>query len=153
MRKQMLRLFVSLSACLLFAIHGMAAAAIQVQQSSDGKMEATLMEAKVRKGVLTFKISLKNTSSELIQPEIRYEKVYFADIDQKKKYFALKDSNGMYIAGPRHHDWGGGTFKVYIKPGEMQVMWIKFPAPPDETATVDLFIPGVLPFEEVGLQR
>lgn len=153
MRKQILNTALALSVCLLFGYQAMAQELIQTQPSTDGKIEASLIGAKVRKGILTVKIFLKNTSTGAIEPEIRYEKVYFADIDQKKKYFALKDSKGIYIAGPRHHDWGGGTFKTYIKSGERQIMWIKFPAPPEKTVSVDLFIPGILPFEEVEIQR
>jgi len=126
---------------------------IQTQPSSDGKIEASISGAKVRRGVLTVKVSLKNASGSKIEPEIRYGKIYYADINEKKKYYALKDSNGKYIAGPQHYDWGGGTFKDRIPAGEKRVIWLKFPAPPETTKAIDIFVPGILPFEEVELKR
>jgi len=127
--------------------------AIQTQPSSDGKIKASIIGAKVKRGVLTVKVSLKNISGIKIEPEIRYREIYYADINEKKKYYALKDSNGKYIAGPQHYDWGGGTFKARIAAGEKRIIWLKFPAPPENTKAIDIFVPGILPFEEVELKR
>jgi len=126
---------------------------LQTQQSSDGKVEASIIGAKARRGVLTVKISLTNVSNSKIEPEIRYGEFYYVNINENKKYYALKDSNGNYIAGPRHYDWGGGTFKWKINPSEKMMLWAKFPAPPPNTDTIDVFIPGILPFEEVAIDK
>ncbi len=127
--------------------------AIQTQPSSDGRLEASLIGAAIKRGVLTVKVSLENISTGRIEPEIPYESIYYADIDAQKKYFALKDENGFYIAGPRHTDWHGGCFKKSMSPGDKMILWVKFPAPPESTASIDLFIPDILPFEEVELKR
>lgn len=125
----------------------------QVQPSTDGKLEGTLLQAKVRRDVLTVKIKVVNVSSSTVEPEFGYQDVYFTDIDEQKKYFALKDENGRYIAGPQHDDWGGGAFKERIGAGEQQIVWVKFPAPPETSTAIDVFIPGMLPFEEVEITR
>lgn len=127
--------------------------AIQTQPSSDGKLEVSLIGADIKRGVLTVKVSLENISSDRIEPVIPYEGIYFADIDAQKKYFALKDENGFYIAGPRHTDWHGGGFKTHMNPGDKMIIWVKLPAPPETTASIDFFIPSILPFEEVELKR
>ena len=138
---------------LIFAIGANAQKAIQIQPSSDGTIEASLIEAKVKRDVLTIKVVLKNISSKRIEPEISFKNAYYTDIDAQKKYFALKDSEGNFIAGPSRLDWRGGTFKEKIGPDQSKIIWIKFPAPPPDTETIDIFIPLLLPFEEVTIQR
>jgi len=146
-------LFFSLLLVFVFAITAYAQNAIQIQPSSDGNMEASLIEAKEKRGVLTVKVVLKNISKEWIEPELRFEKAYYADVDAQKKYFPLKDSEGKFIAGHLSHDWGGGTFKEKIGPNQSKIIWVKFPAPPPTTASIDIFIPLLLPFEDVIIMR
>ena len=145
--------FVTIMVVLLAFSTGSASEPLQTQPSSDGKLEADLTQAKVKKAVLTVKIRLKNQSDNKIEPEICFGNAYYADIDEKKKYFPLKDSEGRFIAGPQSYDWCGGTYKEKIDAGAMSIMWIKFPAPVESTESVDIFLPGFLPFEDVQLQR
>ena len=153
MERRIWLLFLSLFIVFAFATTAYAQNAIQIQPSTDGTIEASLIEAKVKRGVLTMKVALKNTSNEWIEPEIAFGKVYYTDVDANKKYFALKDSEGKFIAGPARHDWGGGTFKEKIGHNAKQILWIKFPAPPETTKTIDIFIPKILPFEDITIQR
>jgi len=127
--------------------------AIQVQPSSDGAIEASLVEAKIKRDVLTIKVILKNISDNSIEPEIPFEGIYYTDIEASKKYYGLKDSEGKYIAGPSSRDWRGGVFKHYIKAHASKILWIKFPAPPETTKAIDIFIPEILPFEEINIGR
>jgi hypothetical protein len=69
---------------------------IQKQPSSDGKVEAGLLESKVRRGVLTVKMALKNASQSRITPEIMFKDVYYASIDEEKKYCVVKGANSIY---------------------------------------------------------
>jgi hypothetical protein len=110
MERRIWLLFLSLLV-FTFATGAYAQNAIQIQPSSDGNIEASLIEAKERRGVLTVKVVLKNISNEWIEPELRFAEAYYADVDDQKKYFPLKDSNGKLIAGHLSYDWGGGTFK------------------------------------------
>jgi hypothetical protein len=153
MKKRTWLLCFSLLLVFIFAAGAFAQKAIQIQPSSDGKIEASLIEAKEKRGVLTIKVVLKNISKEWIEPELRFEKAYYADIDAQKKYFPLKDSEGKFIAGHLSQDWGGGTFKEKIGPNQSKIIWIKFPAPPPTTTSIDIFIPLILPFEEVTIMR
>jgi hypothetical protein len=137
----------------VFATGAYALKAIQIQTSSDGNIEASLIEVKEKRGVLTVKVVLKNISKEWIEPELRFAEAYYADVDDGKKYFPLKDSEGKFIAGHLSYDWGGGTFKEKIGPDQSKIIWIKFPAPPETTETIDIFIPKLLPFEEVIIMR
>jgi len=152
MKKQNI-LVISLLLSFIFISVSSAQKTIQTQPSSDGTIEASLIEAKVKRNVLTIKVQLKNTSSKWIEPEIPFKQTFYTDIDTNKKYYALKDSEGKFIAGPASYDWGGGTFKEKIGSNQSKIIWIKFPAPPADTKTIDIFIPHLLPFEDVTIQR
>ncbi len=132
---------------------GYAGEAMQTQPSSDGKVEGAIIGVKVKRGVLTVKVSLKNVSENRIEPEMFFREVYFTDIKENKKYFCLKDSNGRYISGPQDSGFRGGTFKDKIPFGEKRIIWMKFPAPPESSDTIDIFLPGMLPFEEIEIKK
>ncbi len=151
MKKGIYLLFTCGLLLILFISTSYAQRAIQTQPSSDGTIEASLIEAKVQRGVLTVKVMLKNISNQWIEPEIRFGEAYYTDVDAKKKYFALKDSEGKYIAGTAEYDWGGGTFKEKFGKNESKIIWIKFPAPPETTKTIDIYIPRLLPFEDITI--
>ncbi len=126
---------------------------IQTQLSSDGNLEASLIDAKVKRGVLTVKVILKNPSSNHAKIKFNYHSVFYTDVQEKKKYYVLKDADGSYIAGPKYDRDGGGRFWFNIKSGEKKIIWMKFPAPLEATQYIDIFIPGILPFEEVNILR
>jgi hypothetical protein len=66
--------------------------------------------------------------------------VYFTDPVENKKYLGLKDSAG---------DWlGEGNDKTY-GPGDQQMMWMKFPAPPPTSNKISFVFPGFPPFEDL----
>lgn len=153
MKKFISAAFMALAAGPLCSLSGLAMEPIQTQPSSDGKFEASLTSAKVRRDVLTVKIRLKNIATESAKLEFKYKSVYVTDIEEKKKYFALKDSAGTYIAGPQDRSSEGGKVERYIDAGGQAIVWVKFPAPPEATQTVDIFVPRVLPFEEIEIER
>jgi hypothetical protein len=127
--------------------------AVQVQPSSDGSLEATLTQAKVRDQVFSVKLTLKNITNRDLEPEIAFKDLYVTNIKGMKKYFPLQDSQGNFLAGPQARAWQGGIFKNKIQPGEMRTIWVDFPVPTDSAQTVDLFVPGLLPFEGVKISR
>jgi hypothetical protein len=69
-----------------------------------------------------------------------WEGVYFTDPAENKKYLGLKDSAGQWI--------GQGDAKSY-SPGDQQVMWMKFPAPPASSSKITFVFPGFPPFEDL----
>jgi hypothetical protein len=127
--------------------------AVQVQPSSDGTMEASLTQAKVRDNVLAVKLTIKNVTNRVLEPEIPFKEFYVTNIRDLKKYFPLQDSQGNFLAGPQEQARPGGIFRNKIPPGEMMIIWVDFPIPPEAAKTVDLFVPGLLPFEGVKVSR
>ncbi|HPQ42740.1 MAG TPA: hypothetical protein PKZ42_00825 [Syntrophales bacterium] len=147
------KITVFMALILFAALSAYALEPIQTQPSTDGKMEASIIGAKVRSNVLTLKVDLKATSGNDVKVIFLYQDIYVTDLNEKKKYLALKDADGLYIAGPKHDNERGGRFWETIPTGEKRTVWIKFPAPPEVTEVVDVFIPGILPFEDVALTR
>ena len=126
---------------------------IQSQLSTDGNFELSVIRAKVKGEVLTLQVAFKNTSSKKRQYAFYFKDVYYTDSKTKKKYYALKDTRGLYIAGPAYDHNGGGSFNVWIEPNAKAIFWIKFPAPGNDTKSIDLYIPWALPIEDVKLER
>lgn len=153
MKKMVSATIMALVIGILFSLSGYAMDPIQMQPSSDGNFDASLTSVKVRNEVLTVRIRLKNIASKSKKIQLFYKDVYYTDIKDKKKYFALKDSEGKYIAGPQDRGAQGGKVERYIDADGQIIMWIKFPAPPETTETIDIFVPGILPFEEIEIKK
>jgi hypothetical protein len=140
--------------CLLvFASAVLAMNVIQTQMSSDTNFEASLIRAQVHGEVLTVQIIFKNLSSKERRYTFDFGNVYYTDTKEKKKYLGLKDAGGRFIAGPAYRWIGGGSFSPWLKPQAKSIFWMKFPAPPETTETIDIFIPGIMPFEAVKVAR
>ena len=69
-----------------------------------------------------------------------WDGVYFTDPVENKKYLGLKDSAGTWLAQ--------GNDKTYA-PGDQQMMWMKFPAPPASWNKSSFVFPGFAPFEDL----
>jgi hypothetical protein len=67
--------------------------------------------------------------------------VYFTDPAENKKYLGLKDSSGSWICQ--------GDYNKTYKPGDQQVIWMKFPAPPAGSTRIAFIFPGFPPFEDL----
>jgi hypothetical protein len=124
-----------------------------------GNVEVDLLKAKVQEGILTVTLAYRNTGKEDAQlKEIAIDDVYFISETEKKKYLVLKDSKGDWIAAPVARgkiatETGFGTNPITVAPGSKAIVWFKFPAPPDNVATVNLVVPDVMPFDKVPVSR
>jgi hypothetical protein len=73
-----------------------------------------------------------------------WEGVYFTDAAENKKYLGLRDSSGAWLAQGRDQSFG---------PGDRQVLWMKFPAPPESSTRITFVFPGFGPFEDLPVGR
>ena len=104
-----------------------------------------------RKGnTLTAKIRLRNQGGTDAQAEIKYDEVYLMDLAAGKKYKVLEDEGGSFIAALRS-GWKDRWYDT-LSPGQSQVLWMKFPAPPPEVKSVTLQVPSTPPFEDLAIQ-
>lgn len=120
------------------------------QESNYPGIVAELTEFRRKGNTLTAKVRFRNTGSDTSKVEFRYGTVYLLDTEAGKKYEALKDEKGAYIASLyTHYD---DRYYVEIPAGQAQTAWMKFPAPPAETTAITLQLPDVPPFEDVVIQ-
>ncbi|MBN2466592.1 MAG: hypothetical protein JXD19_00435 [Deltaproteobacteria bacterium] len=127
---------------------------IQTQESSswDG-IEADLTSLTIKNNIITVKIKFRNTASKNQGIKIPYDSCFIMDATNQKKYYPLKDSDGLYIAGPVSDTQGGGRFWFDIHAGQSKSLWIKFPEPTDNPETVTISLEGIFPFEDIALTR
>ena len=130
------------------------AQAIQTQESItwDG-IEADLTDVRISQNIVTIKVRLRNTGSEEQSVKILYDTCFIMDETNQKKYYPLKDSDGLYIAGPAADEQRGGRFWFGIQAGKAKGLWIKFPEPTDRPETIMISLEGIFPFEEIPLKR
>jgi hypothetical protein len=111
---------------------------------------AEVVEFRRRGNTLTTRVRFRNQGDAEAEPDIHYSEAYLMDAAGAKKYEVLKDETGHYIAGLRT----GYPDRWYqkIQPGQSQVIWMKFPAPPAEVKSVTFQLPGAPPFEELVIE-
>jgi hypothetical protein len=128
---------------------------IQTQESDSWEgVEVDLVSLKIRNNIITMRFKLRNAGSEKQSGQIYFEGCYIMDEVNRKKHYPLKDADGIYIAGPMTQSGHrGGRFIFDLQPGKSRSMWIKFPEPTDNPATITISVPGVFPFEEVELNK
>jgi len=132
----------------------LSAQAIQTQDSItwDG-IEADLTDVGISQNIVTIKVRLRNTGFEEQGVKIPYDTCFIMDETNQKKYYPLKDSDGLYIAGPMADIQRGGRFWFGIQAGKAKGLWIKFPDPADRPETITISLEGIFPFEEILLKR
>jgi hypothetical protein len=126
---------------------------IQTQPSTDGNFELSVVRTSIRGDVLTVQVIIKNIASSQREYEFNFKDIYYTDIKNRKKYYGLRDTKNIYIAGPVAGNAFGGYFRHVFQPGDQAIFWIKFPAPAEDTGKIDIYIPFALPFEDVTLKR
>ncbi len=128
--------------------------AIQTQESDlwDG-IEVDLTKVSIKNSVITVKLKFRNQGIDKHSVRIEFASCYIMDEANQKKYYVLKDTDGIYIAGPQHDQDKGGRFWFTINPGKSKGLWLKFPEPTDNPETISISIPGVPPFDEVEIKK
>ncbi|HTP28526.1 MAG TPA: hypothetical protein VMK12_23070 [Anaeromyxobacteraceae bacterium] len=107
---------------------------------------AEVTEFRRRRNTLTVKIRLTNRSGPTCWPSIEIKHCHLIDSDGRKKYEALKDEIGNYIAS------ADSSWSDSLDPSGSKTFWVKFPAPPPEVKAITLQIPGMPPFEDLAIQ-
>lgn len=125
-------------------------AALASQPTNWPGIIADVTEFRRKGSTLTVKLVLRNQGTAEAEPDVHYNEVYVMDAAAGKKYEILQDEKGHYIAALRS-GWNNRWYEK-LAPGATYTLWMKFPAPPPETRTVTLQIPGVPPFEDLPIQ-
>ncbi len=98
-------------------------------------------------------VELKNETNEKVTANsaLYFKDIYIYDFENDQKYFVLQDANGLYLAGPRSDMQDGGRWWIDLPPQEMIRIWAFFAPLPESTSNIDIFIPQLLPFEEISV--
>ena len=127
-----------------------AADPLQTQMSMSGDMDVEVLKASILDNIFTVVLLYRNNGEAKERVYYNFAGVYFIDDTEKKKYHVLKDSNNRWIGAPMN---SAGDISKKIAAGGKQLVWFKFPAPPATVKSINLVIPGVLPFEELAISR
>lgn len=126
-------------------------AAIQTQPGSDG-LQVALTRAAVTGDVLTVQLSYTKTTPGSGGQRLTIEDVNVVDDATAQRYGVLRDATGRWQASPLETPTGD-HISFGLSPGENEVVWFKFPAPPATSSTVSINIPNVGPFDGVTVTR
>jgi hypothetical protein len=164
-----------LSVLLLTVQPAPAGQVLDEQYGPDGA-KVELVKAKIRNGVLTLAVRYTHPAEVLslngkhpsinqrarrIPIKFKVNSVFY--IAAGKRYHVLKDKEGNwlaapvagdYIAGPADKDWLEKAKKqnkipaLFLSEGHpIQIIWFKFPAPPEGVDEIEFQIPEVSPFD------
>ena len=131
--------------------HAQAAKPLQVQETNIEGVNAELVEAVRKEGVLTIKIRYRNGGTK---PATVHFTSDWRDVDQyyvvagNTKFLILKDSQKVPLMTALNN-YGG--LSAEVKPAGSFLFWAKYPAPPAEAKKVNLFTPQAPPFEDVPI--
>lgn len=98
-------------------------------------------------------VELKNETDDNVTGNgaLYFKEIYIHDFDNDQKFFVLKDANELYLAGPRSDFNDGGRWWIDLPPNETVRIWAFFAPLPDSSSSIDVWIPQLLPFEEVPI--
>jgi Cytochrome oxidase complex assembly protein 1 len=132
------------------------AGVIQTQETTAQGIVAEIIECRRKEGVLTLKVRFRNTSNKtssltLIRypPQGDHERFYVTA--GNKKYFILKDSDGIDLSSNSVGNDTGNSVKLNLEPGQTFLWWAKYPAPSADVKKINLMMPVVPPFEDVPI--
>jgi hypothetical protein len=132
------------------------AGVIQSQETTAPGIVAEITECRRKEGVLTIKARFRNTSNKsshltLIRypPEGDHERFYVTA--GNKKYFILKDSDGIYLSSNSVGNDTGNSVRLNLEPGQTYLWWAKYPAPSADVKKISLMMPVTAPFEDVPI--
>jgi hypothetical protein len=113
-------------------------------------VSADVVECKRKEGVLTLKIRLKNGNAGESKIDVirnrNYDAYYLTA--GSKKYFILRDSEKTPLA-PETDPSGGVTARMPA--GGTYTWWAKFPAPPADVKSVNVYTPIAPPIDDVPI--
>ena len=124
---------------------------LQVQETNIEGVNAELVEAVRKDGVLTIKVRYRNSGAQpaklsLISGGSEIDKYYV--VAGSTKFLPLKDAQKVPLMSPPDHH---GNLAPDLKPAGSFLFWAKYPAPPAEAKKVSFFTPKTPPFEDIPI--
>ena len=131
--------------------YAQAAKPLQIQETNIEGVNAELVEAVRKEGVLTIKVRYRNSGAQpakvqLLSGGSEIDKYYV--VAGSTKFLPLKDAQKVPLMSPPDHH---GNLAPDLKPAGSFLFWAKYPAPPAEAKKVSFFTPRTPPFEDVPI--
>lgn len=122
------------------------------QDTNVSGVVAEFTECKVKEGVLSVKIRLRNAGKDKAKVAVienrDFDKYYVTA--GSKKYFVLRDSEKVPLTPQAT---SSGNLAISIDGGGSWTWWAKYPAPPDSETKINYMWPLGAPFEDVPISR
>jgi len=131
------------------AAQSVAAALASTDSNVDGVV-AEVIECKRKDGVLTLKIRFRNTGTVAARLSVvsraSYDTHYLTA--GSKKYFILRDAEKTPLAPAVDPS---GSLSTELPPGGTYTWWAKYPAPPADVKSVNVYTPVAPPMDDVPI--
>ena len=125
-------------------------APLATTDSNVGGVVAEVTECKRKDGVLTLKIRFRNTGTTEVELDLissRNFDAYYLTAGSKK-YFVLRDAEKTPLAPAAN---SGGGVRAAVPPGGAYTWWSKYPAPPADVKSVNVYTPVAPPMDDVPI--
>lgn len=127
-----------------------ATAALASTDSNVDGVVAEVTECKRKDGVLTLKIRFRNGGTAEARVDVignrNYDAYYLTA--GNKKYFVLRDAERTPLAPPAN---SAGDLRKDLPPGGTYTYWAKYPAPPADVKSVNVYTPVAPPMDDVPI--
>ena len=114
-----------------------------------------LMSVERKGSILTVKWAVKSAAAktDTVQFQLTGAKktTYVLDEESGTKYYALTDKEGNVLASEHEYTGDGHGISDYLEAGATNRYWAKFPAPPAEVKSINVFFTNSEPFEGVPI--
>ncbi|HHI82449.1 MAG TPA: hypothetical protein ENJ99_04775 [Rhizobiales bacterium] len=118
----------------------------------NAELEFDVIKARADGKVLTVVVMMRNTTDKKVKRTFLVKDVFFIDDKGEKKYFVLTDNSGRALVSSLDSN-NKSRMSVEVPANGKKLIWMKFPAPSENTRSVDLTLPVALPFDRLAVQR
>ena len=108
--------------------------AIATRSGSRG-LEVDLMRAAVTGGLFTVDLRYRNPTKDGVSVSIPVDHVSVIDDATARRYGAVKDQTGQFMAAPLENSVKADRVHAYVSPDKTHTLRVKFPAPPTGAET------------------
>jgi outer membrane protein OmpA-like peptidoglycan-associated protein len=126
---------------------------VKTHQTNLFPAEVSLISTRRSSGSVSARMRLVNeTGIDVEGSAVWFKDAYLFDFENGRKYPVLKDSDGIFIAEPMSDQSDGGRWwPSHMNKEGKALLYLKFQAPPDLVANLDIVIPSLVPFLNVSI--
>jgi len=123
------------------------------QMGINANGEVDVIKAEVTGNEMTIILMFQNTAGERKEYDLDTAGTHYFDKGANKKHFMLRDTEKKWVASNVKYNSKSSGFQFAINENGKKLIWMKFPAPAAGIESIDLSIPGVLPFDGLKVSR